>query len=76
MGTAIIVLVLFNAVYNMDDVKLNRLNELFEKMVSQNANRAEESELKHLYSEFIENGRDAIRSHNDEQYNPRISINY
>jgi len=60
----------------MDNVKLNRLNELFEKMVSQNANWAEESELKHLYSEFIDDGRKAVHFNQADSHNAQISVNY
>ncbi len=42
----------------METYKVNRLNELFEKMVSERASKAECSELKVLYNQFIEHGRE------------------
>ncbi|XQW84714.1 hypothetical protein ACOYR1_16485 [Thalassotalea piscium] len=41
----------------MEQNKVERLNDLFEKMVSDNANNFEEMELKNLYQEFINDGR-------------------
>lgn len=41
----------------MDNVKILRLNELFEKAVAQQASRNESKELKALYTEYIEFGR-------------------
>lgn len=42
----------------MDATKANRLNELFEKMVADRASKSECKELAHLYSEFIDDGRE------------------
>ncbi len=58
----------------MDDVKANRLNELFEKMVSEHASRAEQVELKHLYTEFIENGRESVRFCSNEYSNHQARV--
>lgn len=44
----------------MDFRKVNRLNELFEKMVSESADTEECEELKHLYAEFTNEGRDSM----------------
>lgn len=45
----------------MDHNKVCRMSQLFEKMVSDNANHREQCELKSLYEEFIEDGRDDRR---------------
>ena len=42
----------------MEANKVNRLNELFEKVVSERATKEECSELKVLYNQFIEHGRE------------------
>jgi len=41
----------------MESRKVCRMSMLFEKMVSECANRQEQFELKSLYEEFIEDGR-------------------
>tara|TARA_B110001452_G_C14821210_1_gene286706 strand:- start:266 stop:451 length:186 start_codon:yes stop_codon:yes gene_type:complete len=41
----------------MDNNKVCRMSMLFEKMVAQNATTKEQRELKSLYSEYIEDGR-------------------
>jgi len=45
----------------MDRNKVVRLNLLFEKMTSNLATIEEQSELKALYKEYIDEGRDSIR---------------
>ena len=42
----------------MDKNKLTRLNHLFEKVVSEKANIKERRELKALYQEYIDDGRE------------------
>jgi hypothetical protein len=42
----------------MEKIKLIRLSNLFEKMVSDNANNAEKRELSNLYQEYINFGRE------------------
>ncbi len=42
----------------MDQNRINRMNILFEKMVSRVANTHEKRELDALYSEFFHEGRD------------------
>ncbi|MBB6544685.1 hypothetical protein [Thalassotalea piscium] len=42
----------------MDHPKVERLNSLFEKMLSNNANSVEQHELTALYQEYINDGRD------------------
>ncbi|WP_206486517.1 hypothetical protein [Thalassotalea sp. G2M2-11] len=46
-----------NGVNTVEQRKVNRLNTLFEKMVSENANLRERQELNHLYQEYINDGR-------------------
>jgi len=47
----------------VDKVKLVRLSNLFEKMVSDNANNAERRELSNLYQEYINFGREIELGH-------------
>ncbi|WP_170246320.1 hypothetical protein [Colwellia hornerae] len=42
----------------MEQTKLNRLNDLFEKAVADKANIIERRELKVLYQEYIDDGRE------------------
>ena len=42
----------------MEQPKVERLNNLFEKMLANNANNVEQNELSALYQEFIDDGRD------------------
>lgn len=42
----------------MEQPKVERLNDLFEKMLSNDANNIEKNELSALYQEFIDDGRD------------------
>jgi len=42
----------------MENKKVNRLNMLFEKMVSNSADVIEKRELNSLYQEYIDDGRD------------------
>ena len=42
----------------MKEKQLNRLNDLFEKVLASKANHFEKSELSHLYQEYIDDGRD------------------
>lgn len=44
----------------MEDNKLERLNELFEKAIENNVSFSESCELKLLYSSFIDDGRESI----------------
>lgn len=44
----------------MEQRKLNRLNDLFEKAVDNKANVIERRELKVLYQEYIDDGREVI----------------
>ncbi len=41
----------------MNSNKMERLSDLFEKMVDEKANYAEKYELEHLYNEYINDGR-------------------
>ena len=41
----------------MDQKNIGRLNQLFEKMVSNNVSISERNELENLYSRFIDEGR-------------------
>jgi len=45
----------------MEQVKVNRLNSLFEKMVANDVNVIEKKELNNLYQEYINDGRDIPR---------------
>lgn len=47
----------------MDKIKIARLNNLFEKMVVEQASINECSELKNLYSEYIDEGRNIVAIH-------------
>ncbi|NQZ79668.1 MAG: hypothetical protein HRT52_01510 [Colwellia sp.] len=47
----------------MEKVKLARLSNLFEKMVSDNANNSEKRELSNLYQEYINFGREIELGH-------------
>jgi hypothetical protein len=44
----------------MDQNRLMRLNDLFEKVVSDKANINERRELKALYQEYIDDGREIV----------------
>ncbi len=44
----------------MKQTELNRLNDLFEKMLSSEANKIEKRELTHLYQEYIDDGREYV----------------
>lgn len=46
----------------MDAIKLTRLNCLFEKAVNNNAKLLEQQELKQLYNEYINEGRNHGKS--------------
>lgn len=46
----------------MDAIKLSRLNCLFEKAVNNNAKLLEQRELKQLYNEYINEGRNQGKS--------------
>lgn len=52
----------------MEQTRLNRLNSLFEKMVSNNANVVEKKELNNLYQEYINDGRDTSLSGNSYRH--------
>lgn len=52
----------------MDTQKICQLNQLFEKMVADEASREEKFELKHLYSEFINDGRDKALPQNTVKF--------
>jgi hypothetical protein len=47
----------------MEKSKLVKLNCLFEKMVSSSANMIEQRELKNLYQEYINEGRENSRKY-------------
>lgn len=49
----------------MEPNKLARLSSLFEKAVADNAKSLEKRELDQLYSEYINDGRDNIKSNTD-----------
>ncbi|GAA6203804.1 MULTISPECIES: hypothetical protein [Thalassotalea] len=59
----------------MEQSKLNRLNSLFEKMVAESANIIEKRELKSLYNEFINDGREQPRSSTSYQQPRKVAIN-
>ena len=44
----------------MKRIKMERLNKLFEKMVANSANNAERFELRVLYQEYIDDGRNVM----------------
>jgi len=46
--------------YVMDNSKVCRMSMLFEKMVSDSATNKEQYELKSLYSEYIDDGRQKL----------------
>ena len=51
----------------MKRIKMERLNTLFEKMVANNANNDERCELRSLYQEYINDGRNiAHQAHSTE----------
>jgi len=54
---------------DMEDSNLKRLNELFEKAVENNVNSRESSELKSLYSKFIDDGRESAPADAREKRN-------
>ena len=45
----------------MEQLKVKRLNDLFEKMMSNKASSGEQRELTQLYQEFIDDGRENLR---------------
>lgn len=59
----------------MEQTKVSRLNSLFEKMVSNNANMIERRELNNLYREFIDAGRDKPRYSSSYNHINKIAIN-
>jgi uncharacterized protein YnzC (UPF0291/DUF896 family) len=52
----------------MDQNKLTRLNVLFEKVVSDKANVNEQRELKALYQEYINEGRECLQVQETSHY--------
>jgi len=46
----------------MERNKVSRLNVLFEKMVQNRASQSERDELRQLYEEYIEDGREGFYS--------------
>jgi hypothetical protein len=59
----------------MEQIKVNRLNSLFEKMVANNANIIERRELNNLYKEFIDDGRDKPRYNGSYNQANKVAIN-
>ncbi len=59
----------------MDERKINRLNTLFEKMVSDNANIVERRELNDLYQEYINDGRNHVDGKRSNDSLRKIAIN-
>ena len=59
----------------MEQRKVNRLNELFEKMVSDNANLIERKELNNLYQEYINDGRENSARKSLDDSIKRIAMN-
>ncbi len=59
----------------MDKRKVNRLNTLFEKMVSDKANLNERRELDQLYQEYINDGRDNPRRKSLDDSIRKIAMN-
>jgi len=47
----------------MEKIKLSRLSQLFEKMVSDKINNTEKSELNRLYQDYINDEREPELSH-------------
>ena len=45
----------------MTKQKINQLNYLFEKMLSNTANKDEQYQLQHLYAEYIDDGRTKVK---------------
>jgi uncharacterized protein YnzC (UPF0291/DUF896 family) len=52
----------------MEQNKLTRLNALFEKVVSDKANGNEQRELKGLYQEYINDGRECLQVQKSSHY--------
>lgn len=59
----------------MEQIKVNRLNSLFEKMVANNANIIEKRELNNLYQEFIDDGREQPRFNDNYHQESKVAIN-
>ena len=59
----------------MEQAKLNRLNSLFEKMVAESANIIEKQELKSLYNDFINDGREQPHAKNSYSHTNKVAIN-
>ena len=60
----------------MNQNKLKRLNELFEKRLENRANITEKRELNYLYQEFINDGRDENLTHGSYHLQKNVAINY
>lgn len=58
----------------MESSRISRLNTLFEKMVAEAANVSECSELKQLYSEYIDDGREERIKHSSTYNQTAIGI--
>lgn len=59
----------------MEQPKVERLNNLFEKMLSNNANNVEKNELSTLYQEFIDDGRDKTERRYKQDNKKRVVFN-
>ncbi len=59
----------------MEQIKVNRLNSLFEKMVANNANVIERKELNNLYQEYIDDGRGESRRSSSINHEHKVAIN-
>lgn len=59
----------------MEQIKVNRLNSLFEKMVSNNANIVEKKELNNLYQEYINDGREYSGGNKTYRYEKKATFN-
>lgn len=60
----------------MDPKNINRLNQLFEKMVSNTSSYSEEIELTHLYSRFIDEGRNDSCNYHQNPNNQVVNLKH
>ena len=59
----------------MEQPKVERLNSLFEKMLSNDANSIEKHELSILYQEYIDDGREVKQRRNKPQKSVSVLYN-
>ncbi|WP_448569644.1 hypothetical protein [Thalassotalea ganghwensis] len=59
----------------MEQLKVKRLNDLFEKMMSNKASNGEQKELSQLYQEYIDDGRDLTPRVNRQRNVRKVALN-